>query len=103
MLKLRAKLEDTRSEWYRGMLTQHTDAGKGLAIQCIPYMGENCDPDSEDHFIEYFLYCIAGSFGFLVLVIILYKCCTRGRKRIFSYRTLSSGQRAKFPSVSMFF
>merc|ERR1719394_2125545 len=71
---------EDRSAWYRGMVTKESDASTGLSEPCIPYAGENCDPDREDHFILYFLICLGGSLVFQVLVIGIWYLWTSKRR-----------------------
>lgn len=79
MLTLQQKQMDPNSEWYRGMLTQFTDSNYELAEACLPYY-RNCDPDTKDRFGEFFMYCLAGSFGFEILVIVVWHFATQNRR-----------------------
>merc|ERR1712228_239920 len=79
MVRLQPLVAEERSVWYRGLFTQYSVASEGLAEACVP-MFENCDPEVEDKFSQYFLYCIIASFGSQILIAIIWRLCTRKRR-----------------------
>jgi len=79
MIRLKDLAGDPESSFYRGMLTGFADHSFGIADACIPSF-ENCDPDVKDRFSEYLMYCFLGSFGFELLMMLIWHLWTKKRK-----------------------
>ena len=79
MVYATGEVADDTSTAVRGFLMQYTDSGYAFSW-CLP-SNENCDPAKDVNMVLMFYYCLGGSFAFITLVVILYRCATRKKRQ----------------------
>jgi hypothetical protein len=77
--KLKPMVSESRSAWYRGMVTSFSNPDFGLSEACVPQF-ENCDPHIDNNFSMFLMYALAGAFGSQILLVLLWRLIT-SRKR----------------------
>merc|ERR1712176_681076 len=73
------EIEDSTSSSVRGFIMQYTDSSYSYKF-CIPTK-EECDPSKQINVLTIFYFCCGGSFGLVIILVILYRIATRGRRQ----------------------
>merc|ERR1712176_1581627 len=73
------EIEDSTSSSVRGFIMQYTDSTYSYKF-CIPTK-EECDPSKQINVLTIFYFCCGGSFGLVIILVILYRIATRGRRQ----------------------
>jgi len=79
MALARKEIGTLDSSAVRGFIMQYTDNNYEFDF-CVPTR-EECDPSKQINILEIFYICSGGSFGLVLIAVILYRIITRGKRQ----------------------
>ena len=79
MALARKEIGITDSSASRGFIMQYTDSSYPFEF-CVPTK-EECDPSKQINILEIFYICAGGSFGLVLIAVVLYRIITRGKRQ----------------------